>query len=117
MHIPEDIDQAKFARDRQQILDAARTAKWAGGDADNTDSFVDVFLQTTVQDVLQQTRVSVVVFRGDDGQSIGMIHFGRESAVLDCLTRIVDGQRERGNIYEFRDRKSTRLNSSHPSIS
>src|SRR6266852_1885524 len=62
-HVPENRHQPQLSHHRKQVLDHPGATEWSGGNADDSDCLVNVFLEATVEDVLQQAGVAVIVFR------------------------------------------------------
>ncbi len=74
--VPKYRNQSQFAKNRLKVLDHSRASERAGGNADDPCSLVNVFLQATVEDVLQQPGKTMVVFRTNDDNRIRMFHRG-----------------------------------------
>ena len=69
--------------------------------AHDADRFMDVFLQTAIQHVFEQTWVAVVVLWRHDHQRIGPVHLRRKRRLLDPFAGIRSGQRQLRNVDQF----------------
>src|SRR5678810_95657 len=63
---------------------------------------MDVLLQATIENMLQQTGETVVVFRSNDHDSVGLCHRLRELRPHDSLAGVIDGNLHLGDIDELR---------------
>src|SRR4029077_5652015 len=68
--VPEDRHEAELPHDRKQVLYDARSAEAARRDAAEADRLVDVLLQVRVEDVLEQSRIAVVVLGRHDDERV-----------------------------------------------
>src|SRR5437868_1362658 len=69
--IPKNRNQPEFTQDREQALDHTRAAEWSGRYAADADGSVDIFYQVCIEQMLQQTGETMIVFRNDEYESIG----------------------------------------------
>src|SRR5437867_1076319 len=99
--IPENGHKSKLPHHRQKILDNASSAEWSRRHANDSHSFVDVLFEVCVENMFEQPRISVVVFRRDDDECIRAIALGRELGILDILPRSVYRQRDFPNVNQF----------------
>src|SRR4029079_13317540 len=73
MSVPKDCDQTEFSQDRQERLDDTGTTKTASRDAAYTHGFMNVLLQICVEHVLQQPRITVVIFWSNNHKTVSAL--------------------------------------------
>src|SRR5262249_1034214 len=111
--VPEDINQSELTHDGQKILDCPHAAKGPCGYADYPGSLMDVFLETTVQNMLQQSREAMIVFRRDNHQRVSPGHLVRERRILHRFACIVGRQWHFRDVDELREDLFTLRNLLH----
>src|SRR6185295_9803698 len=72
--VPEYRHKPQFPQNRLKVLDHASAPEHPRGDTDNAGRFVNVFFQTAIENVLQQTRKTTVVLGSNDHHGIGPFH-------------------------------------------
>src|SRR5215472_16702387 len=77
IYVPENGNKTEFAHDGKHILDHACSTEWTRGNADDSDCLMNVFFKATVEHVLQQSGITVVVFRRHYNEAVCSLHFFR----------------------------------------
>src|SRR6185369_13461076 len=103
VHIPENGNEAQLAQHRLKILNRSRAAKHACGNADDPRSFVNVFFETTIEDMLEQTGKAVVVLRADDDDRVGSFHRIAKARVLYRFAGVIDWNFKLSDIDQLRN--------------
>src|SRR2546423_2436166 len=83
VRVPEDRDESELAHHGQEVLDDARPAEGACGDAADACGLVYILAQVRVERVLEQPRIAVVVLRHDENKGVGAHARLGELRVLD----------------------------------
>src|SRR6266852_8874423 len=91
IYIPENRNQPDLTHHRQQIFNDPSSAEWPCRNSYDSDRLMNIFFEATVQDMLQQAGVAVVVFWRHEYQRVCLAHFGREVGLLNRFARVVRG--------------------------
>src|SRR4029453_3258701 len=91
--VPEDRDEAQLTHDRQQALNDPDPRERTCRHADESDGFVDVFVEAAIEGMLQESGKTMVVLGRDNDQTISSPDRLRVGRLFDRFARIVHGKR------------------------
>jgi len=82
-------------------LDYTDPSERAGRNCCDAYRLVDILLEATVENMLQEAGTAVIVLWRYDDESVRPLHLLGKVGILDSLSRVIGRKRELGNVNEL----------------